>query len=44
MAVFNEERALSRLIGRRDLVAMVETQGSCEEAVRRAGCEEESEP
>jgi len=33
MAAFNEETVLSRPFGRWDLAAMVETQGSCEEAV-----------
>ena len=44
MAAFNKERTVSRPFGRWGLVAMVETQGSCEKAVRRAGYEEESEP
>ena len=43
MAAFNRERALSRSFGRWDLVAIGESQGGCEEAVRRAGHEEESE-
>jgi len=44
MAAFNEETAFSRSSRRWDLVAMVETREKGEEAVRRAGCEEESEP
>ena len=36
MAAFNKERVPFRPFGRWDVVAMVETQGRCEEAVRRA--------
>ena len=43
MAAFNEERAPSCRFGRWDLEAMVETQGSHEEAVRGARREGESE-
>jgi len=43
MAAFNKETALSRPFGRWDSVAMVGTQGSCEELVGGGtGCEEES--
>jgi len=44
IAAFSKETEFSRPFGRWDLVAMVETQGSCEETARGAGCEEESEP
>ena len=44
MAAFNVEMASSRLLGRWDLVSMVETRGSCERTVQREGCEEGSEP
>ena len=44
MAAFNRERALSRSFGRWELVVIGDTQGGCEEAVRRAGREEESGP
>ena len=40
MAAFGE-RSPSHLLGRWDLVVMVETQGGREKAVRRVGCEEE---
>ena len=42
MAAFSEKRAPSS--DRWDLVAIVETQGSREETVRRAAREQESEP
>jgi len=41
IATFNEERAPSRCLGGWDSVVIVG--GSCEEAVRRVGCEEELE-
>ena len=41
MARFSEERAPSCPLDRWDLAAMVETQGSYEEAVRGTGREEE---
>ena len=44
MATFSEERAPPCSVGSWELVAMVETQDSHEEAVRGARCEEESEP
>ena len=44
IAIFSEERTPSRPFGRWDLSVMVETQGSCEEAVRCEGCEGEPEP
>ena len=44
MATFNEERAPSRFLGCWDLVVIVATRGGREEAVWRAGCEEEPEP
>ena len=43
MAIFKGGIALPRPFHRWELSAMVETQGSCEEAVRREGCEEEPE-
>jgi hypothetical protein len=39
MAVFSEEIAPSRPLGRWGLVAIVERQGSCEKAVWCEGCE-----
>jgi hypothetical protein len=39
MAAFNEETAFSRPFGSWDLVAMVETEGSHEKAVRVQGSE-----
>ena len=39
MAAFSKETVLSRPFGRWDLVAMVETRGSYEEAVQGAGRE-----
>ena len=44
MAVFNKETGFSRSSCRWDLVVMVGTRGSCERAMKRAGCKEESEP
>ena len=43
MAIFKAGIALPRPFRRWELSAMVETQGSWEEAVRRKGCEEEPE-
>ena len=43
MAIFSAERTPSRPFGRREPGAMVGMQGHGEEAVRREGCEEESE-
>jgi len=43
MAIFSEERAPSRPFGRWESVAMVEIQSRCKGAVRRGGCDEESE-
>ena len=37
MATFSVERTVSRPFGRRDLVVMVESQGSREKVGRRAG-------
>jgi hypothetical protein len=42
MAAFSNERAPSRR--RWEFVSMVETEGGCEKAVWRAGCEEASKP
>ena len=44
MATLSEEKTPSRPFGRWDLSVMVETQGSCEKAVRRGGSEGEPEP
>ena len=44
MAIFNEERVPSCPFGRWALVAIVGTQGSDENTVLRAVCEEESRP
>ena len=43
MAIFKGGIAFPRPFRRWELSAMVETQGGCEEAVRREGCEEEPE-
>jgi hypothetical protein len=39
MAIFNEERTLSRLFDRGEFASMVETGGRCGKTVRRAGCD-----
>ena len=44
MATSSKERTPSRPFGRWGLSVMVETQGDCEKAVWREGCEEEFEP
>ena len=44
MSTFSAERTRSRAFGRWELVAMIETQGSREKAVWRAGCEERPGP
>ena len=44
MAIFKAGITLPRPFRRLELSAMIETQGSHEEAVRREGCEEELEP